>query len=240
MAGRYEADVLAIVLVSDRKAEAARKFARLGLRSFAERETQNIELLACSAEEKITLVALLIARAIERASAIRQAPRSDIVPGGQHLGSELTRRDEQVAKLDRHVAVDARNRRLAMNVALGEAIDHRLFEAALVVEHVVRDADTLGNAASVIDILACATGALAMDRSAVVVQLQRHPDHVVTFRLEQRSRHRRVDTAGHGDDDAGVFRPTVEIEAVAHGSSYYRWRSKACNASHSTRQILPF
>ena len=71
-----------------------------------------------------------------------------------------------------------------MNVALGEAVDHRLLESALIVEHVVRDTDTLGNAAGVVNVLARATGALAVDRSAVVVQLQRHADNVVAFRLE--------------------------------------------------------
>src|ERR1700759_1386580 len=107
MACRDEADVLAIVLVSNRKVEAAREFARLCFRSFAERKTQNIKLLACGAKEKITLVALLIACAVERTPAIRQAPGSDVVSGGQNFGTEFTRRDEKIAKLDRHITVDA-------------------------------------------------------------------------------------------------------------------------------------
>ena len=150
--------------------------------------------------------------------------------GRQHLGAELARGDKQVVELDRHVAVDAGHRRLAVDVALGEAVDHRLLEAALVVEHVMRNADALGDAARVVDVLARAAGALAVGRCAVIVKLQRHPDHVVALRLEQRGGHRRIDAAGHGDDDAGVLRPAVEIEAVGHGASYYRWRRKARNA----------
>ena len=65
--------------------------------------------------------------------------------GRQHLGAELARRAEQILELDRHVAVDAGHRRLARHVALGEAVDHRLLEAALVVEHVMRNADPVGH-----------------------------------------------------------------------------------------------
>jgi hypothetical protein len=81
----------------------------------------------------------------------------------------------------------------------------------------MRDADALGDRARVVDVLSRTTGAFAMRRAAVVVKLQRHPDHVVAFGLEQGRRHRRIDTAGHGDDDAGVGRAAVKIEAVAHG-----------------------
>ena len=66
--------------------------------------------------------------------------------GRQHLGAEIARGVEQVAKLDRLVAVDAGHRRLAGDIALGEAVDHRCLEAALVVEHVMRNADAFGDA----------------------------------------------------------------------------------------------
>ncbi len=130
--------------------------------------------------------------------------------GRQHLGAELARGVEQVVELDRHVAVDAGHRRLARDVALGEAVDHRLLEAALVVEHVMRNADPVGDRARVVDVLAGAAGALAVGRRAVVVELQRDADHVVALGLEQRRRHRRIDAARHRDDDAGVLRPAVE------------------------------
>ena len=66
--------------------------------------------------------------------------------GRQHLRAQFARRDQQIVKLDRHIAVDAWHRRLAVHVAFGEAVDHRLLEAALVVEHVMRDAERLGDA----------------------------------------------------------------------------------------------
>src|SRR5437899_5645807 len=65
--GWHEADVLAVVLVGDRKLEAPRELARLGLGALAEREAQRFELLARGGEQEIALVTLGVARAIERA-----------------------------------------------------------------------------------------------------------------------------------------------------------------------------
>src|ERR1039458_959030 len=69
MAGRHEADVLAVMLVGNRQPELARQFARLGLAALAEREAQQVELLARGPEQEIALVALFLARAIKRAHA---------------------------------------------------------------------------------------------------------------------------------------------------------------------------
>ena len=92
-----------------------------------------------------------------------------------------------------------------------------------------------------------AAGALAVGRGAMVVELQRHADHVIALGLEQRRGHRGIDAAGHGDDDAGVLRAAVEVEAVGHAAPYYRWRACARNDArfatelrpHPARQILP-
>ena len=132
--------------------------------------------------------------------------------GRQHLGAEVARGGEQVAELDRHVAVDAGHRRLAVNVALGETVDHRFLEAALIVEHVMRNADALGDRARVVDVLTRAAGALAVGGGAVVVKLQRDADHVIALGLQQRRGHRGIDAAGHGDDDAGVLRAAGKVE----------------------------
>ena len=45
--------------------------------------------------------------------------------GGQRRRAELARGLQQIAKLDRPVALDARHRRLAGGVAFGEIVDHR-------------------------------------------------------------------------------------------------------------------
>ena len=202
------------------KRRASSRVSRLG--HVAERKAQQIELRARGAEQEIALVALFVLGAIERAAAAGQRARGDVVAGRQHLGAELARGAEQVAELDRHVAVDAGHRRLARDVALGEAVDHRLLEAALVVEDVVRNADPVGDRAGVVDVLAGAAGALAVGRRAMVVELQRHADDVIALGLEQRRRHRGIDAAGHGDDDAGVLRAAFEVEAVEHSGRGFR------------------
>ncbi len=68
---RHEADVLAVVLVGDVEPEFARGRARLGLGHAAEREAEEIELLARGGEQEIALVAVEIDRA-EQSRAGRQ------------------------------------------------------------------------------------------------------------------------------------------------------------------------
>ena len=84
----------------------------------------------------------------------------------------------------------------------------------------MRDADPLGDVARVVDVAAGAAGALAMGGRAMVVKLQRDADHVIAFGLQQGSRHRGVDAAGHGDHDPRVLRAAFEIQTVSHGRGH--------------------
>ena len=68
-----------------------------------------------------------------------------------------------------------------MQIAVGERAHHRLGEARLVVEHVMRDLERIGHAPRILDVLAGATSALPADRLAMVVELQRDADHVVAL-----------------------------------------------------------
>src|SRR5260370_17035097 len=102
-----------------------------------------------------------------RSNALRSS--AAVVRGRDNLGAELARGLEQIAKLDRAVALDARHRRLAGRVAVGKIVDHRLTKAALVIHHVVRNADPLGDIAAIVDVLPAAPTALPMgDRPALV------------------------------------------------------------------------
>src|SRR5262249_52646685 len=74
----------------------------------------------------------------------------------------------------------------------------------------------LRDRARVIDVLPGAASALAVARSTVGVELQRHADDIEALGLEQGRRHRGIDAAGHGDDDAGIARGAFKIEAVEH------------------------
>src|SRR5438552_1139157 len=84
--------------------------------------------------------------------------------------AKLARGREQVAEFDRLVAFDAWHRRLARDIARGEAVDHHFLEAAFVVEHVMGNADALGDRARVMDVLAGAAGTFAVGRRAIVVE----------------------------------------------------------------------
>src|SRR5215472_7939013 len=158
-AGRHEADVLAVVLFRNGKTETARQLARLRLGQVAEREAQQLELLPRGGKQEIALVALGVARAIERAVALGQPSGGDVMAGGQHARAELARGRQQVAEFDGLIALDAGYRGLSRHVAVGKAVDDRLLEALLVVEDVMGNADALRHRTGVIDVLPGATGA---------------------------------------------------------------------------------
>ena len=74
-----------------------------------------------------------------------------------------------------------------MDVALGKAVDHRLLEAALVVEHVVWNANPLRDRARIIDILARAAGTFAMVRSTMESEFNRPCPYRLQFAASQRN-----------------------------------------------------
>ena len=148
----------------------------------AERKPQELDLRVRRREQEVALVALGLAGAEEGAAARGQRARGHVVAGREQLRAEVLRGPEEIAELDRLVAVDAGDRRLAGDIALGETIDHLLLEAALVIEDVVGDADCARDHAGVVNVLARATGALAMGGGAVIVKLKRHSDRRRTLR----------------------------------------------------------
>ena len=216
-AARHEADVLAVGLFRDLERELAGDVARLRLGQVAERETDEVELLGRGGEEEIALVARKIRRSEQAAPAIVEAAGRNIVPGRERRGAEFARRREQVGELDRLVAGDAGDRRLARHIALGEPIDDRGAEAILVVEHIVRNTEPLRDAAGIMDVLARAAGARPVRGLAMIVELHRHADDVIALALQHSGDDRGIDPARHRDDNPIVFGATRKVEAVEHG-----------------------
>ena len=99
--------------------------------------------------------------------------------GRQHGGAEFARGRQQIAEFDRLVALDARHRRLAGDVACREPVDDRFLEALLVVEYIVRNADARGHCAGIVDVAAGAARTLAVSRGAMVVKLERDADDII-------------------------------------------------------------
>ena len=73
--------------------------------------------------------------------------------GRQRIRAELAGGRKQIGELDRLVAGDAGDRRLAGDVALGERVDHRLAKPLFVIEHVMRVAERFGDPTRIVDIL---------------------------------------------------------------------------------------
>ena len=216
----HEADVLAVGLLGDRQVEALGEGARLALGHVAQRKAQEVELLGRGAEEKVALVARRIGGAMQLRTRLAHHALH-IVAGGQRLGAELARGLEQVAELHRAVAGDAGHRRLAAHIGVGEGVHHLGAEAALIVEHVVRDAEPLGDLARVLDVLAGTARPCLADGDAMVIELQSDAHDVVALLLQERGGDRRIDAARHGDDHAGVARRLVDIEGIpGHGRAY--------------------
>src|SRR6185436_16602396 len=84
--------------------------------------------------------------------AARAWSRTGNSSGRDRMRAELARGRQQIAKLDRSVALDAGHRRFAERVAVGKIVDHGFAETAFIVEHVMRNADPLGDVAGVVDV----------------------------------------------------------------------------------------
>ena len=174
-----------------------------------------IELLAGRREQEIALVARRIGGAV-KLGAVRPDDAPDIMAGGEAIGAELAGEAQQIGELHPLVARDAGDRRPPARIFVGEALDHALAEAALIVEHVMGDAEPVGDRLGVVNVLAGAAGLRAPGRLALVVELQGHADHLGAAPRGERGHDRAVDAARHGDDDPRALGGPAELEIRVH------------------------
>ena len=179
----------------------ARPLAHFGFLHAADREPQRRELLFRDAEKEIALIAIGVGGAREFRAVSGIAPLH-VMACHQKLGIEVLGGLEQIVELDFVVARDARDRRFAGDVAFGERVDHLRREAGLVVEHVVRNAERLGDMPRVMNVLTGTAASLSARRRSVVIELQRHADDLVAGSLHHRGGDGAVDPARHRNDDA--------------------------------------
>ena len=118
---------------------------------------------------------------------------------------------EELVELEVVVAEGAGNGRAAGEVLGDEGADDLVFEAVLGVDEVVGDAEVLGDAAGVVDVVDGAAAALdgfghafAAGEAALVPELQGKADEVVALGVEQRGDGGGVDSAGHGHGDGVI------------------------------------
>jgi hypothetical protein len=106
--------------------------------------------------------------------------------GGERVGLEFAHGVEQFAELDLLIANHAGDWRLARRIAVRERLHDGRLEALLVVEDVVGDAEPVGDAARIVDVLAGAAGSTASDSLTMIIELQGDANDVEALLLEQR------------------------------------------------------
>src|SRR5580700_1985536 len=148
---RHKADVLTVGLVRDRQAEMPRQDTRRVLGELAQWKPQELEFLPLRGKQEIALVARRVACAVEFGP-LRAANPAGIMPCRLRRGTEIPRHTQQIAEFDPLIAADARDRRLASRVAVDKIVDDRSPEAALVIEHIMRDAEALGDPRCIVDV----------------------------------------------------------------------------------------
>src|SRR5215469_3998355 len=232
---RHEADVLAVRLVRDRKAETPCRGAGLVLRKVAQRKPQEFQFLPRRCKQEIALVARRIPRPMQLRPS-RPGDAAHIMAGRERAGTEVARDPEKTAKLDPLVAANARDRGLTTAVIVDKIVDDCGAKAALVVEHVMGDAEMIGDLGGIVYVPPGTTSAGTSCGGAVVVELQRGADDLEALLDEQCRGYGRVDPTRHRYDDAMTGRITGKVEVrCAHEAA----SRPICQKSASSRAAVP-
>ena len=161
IAGGHKANFLAFRLFRHRHLQAARDFAHFVLGKFAQRKIGARELFLRKSEKKIALVLRFIHGPQQFVAArFRIVAYARVVAGGDALGANLARGHQQLIELHVVIAHGARNRRAAFEIIVHERLNHVQFELALEIHDVERNAQMLGHAARVVDIVVRAAAVL--------------------------------------------------------------------------------
>jgi hypothetical protein len=138
---------------------------------------------------------------------------SCIVAGGDALGPDLARSQQELVEFEVVIAEGAGDRRSAGEVLGDERADDLLLKSLLSVDEIVGDSKVFGDASRVVDVVDGATAALdglghgvtvggaAAGETALIPELQREADKRMSLGMQKRCYSRRVDAAGHGHGD---------------------------------------
>ncbi len=132
------------------------------------------------------------------------------------ISPQIARELEQISEFWPHIAFDAGNGGAPGEIFIGEIVDHRLAKAALVIEHIMRDAQPIAHGARIANVAPGAAAAGAANRLAMIIKLQRDADHFSPGAHRERRHDRAVDPARHGDDDALAARRAVQLKISGH------------------------
>src|SRR5436309_9014174 len=197
IAVRDEADVHALRLVGDREIQPRRLRPHLGLGQLADREERAPELRLPEHEEEVGLILRRIDGRVETEAAggrIRPAP--GVVAGREPPRAQLAGALPEEVELHVLVTARARVRGAAAEILADERLDHVARERIRQIEHVVREAEAIGDRTGVVEVVERAAAPAPVTREP-----ERDPDHLVTGRHAAGGGDGAVDPAAHRDDD---------------------------------------
>src|SRR5688572_12206383 len=203
----HEADFLALRLLgNDSQSEHVRRRANFGLRRLAYRKQHSRENRAIDSPEKIGLVLVVVAAAIEHTIV-----HASVVAGCQPLGVYRIGLAQQIPELREGVAAHAWYGSAPAGVLLREILDDVVIELRLEVEHVVRNPKVLANASRVIHRVEGAARSIRYF-VALAEQLHRRAYHVVAGTYEQCGGDGRIHASRHRNKHALLHRSACGAE----------------------------
>jgi hypothetical protein len=137
--------------------------------------------------------------------------------GRETVCTELLRKCDEIDELHALVAARAWHGGATARIFVDETVDYAVPETAFIVEHVMRDAEAVGDLPGVVDILPGATRTCAPDCFPMIVKLECDPYHFRPGLRGERGRDGTVDAARHGNDDSGVACGAAELKIDGHG-----------------------
>src|SRR5271167_2029441 len=135
-----------------------------------------------------------------------------VVAGSYAFRADLAGDYQELIELQVIVAEAARDGRTPGKIFRDERANDLALEALLVIHHVIRNADVLGDAAGIVNIVEGAASSLhglghafVTGEPALVPELHGQADEVVSFGVQHGRDGGRIDTARHGDGN-GLWR----------------------------------
>ena len=223
LAGRHEAELLALALFGAGQAACERFGTNLFLQRLSERQHEPREVRGVERMQIVALVFSRVAARMQHRSACLIACHARIVSGGDRRGAESFGEAEELAHFDRAVAPNARAWRGAFEVGCHERLDDGAREEFASVEGVVRDAQEIRDKPCVMRVFGGTTTGLLRRSWGIVPEVERYADGIVAGIDEACGGYRRIDAPRHCDEH-----PASRCEAVAellaagrdHGSEH--------------------
>src|SRR5690348_966714 len=125
--------------------------------------------------------------------------------GGDLVGADLPRGDEQLIEFDMVVAESARNRRAPAKIIGDKGTHDSFLERLLKIDNIKREAEVVCDAARVVNIVERAAAmrrrasGRELGQAALIPELHGQADDRLTGRVQESSNSGAVHTAAHGD-----------------------------------------